>query len=97
MFSHISGYLQIDAGSVDEHSTKSDEEYEDLAMRDEMENGDWSDDEEAVSKTKNSPAPESIHGSGAAEDDGIKGRYHHNLDLFLKMSEVAGTRMPCAS
>ncbi|CAD6248962.1 unnamed protein product [Miscanthus lutarioriparius] len=89
---------EIDAGSVDEHSTKSDEEYEDLAMRDVMENGDWSDDEEAVSKTKNSPAPESIHGSVAAEDDGINRRYHHNLDLFLKMSkEVAGTRMPCAS
>ncbi|KAG0535505.1 hypothetical protein BDA96_04G371900 [Sorghum bicolor] len=89
---------EIDAGSVDEHSTKSDEEYEDLAMRDVMENGDWSDDEQVVSKTKNSPALESIHGSGAAEDDGIKGRYHHNLDLFLKMSkEVAGTGMPCAS
>lgn len=94
------GYLQIDAGSVDEHSTKSDEEYEDLAMRDVMESGDWSDDEQqGVSKTKNSPTLEcSIHGSGAAEDDGINGRYHHNLDLFLKMSkEVAGTRMPCAS
>uniref|UniRef100_A0A804PP68 P-loop NTPase domain-containing protein LPA1 homolog 1 n=1 Tax=Zea mays TaxID=4577 RepID=A0A804PP68_MAIZE len=89
---------EIDAGSVDEHSTKSDEEYEDLAMRDVMENGDWSDDDQAVGKTKNSPALESIHGSGAAEDDGIKSRYHHNLDLFLKMSkEVAGTRMPCAS
>lgn len=98
VLSRITGCLQIDAGSVDEHSTKSDEEYEDLAMRDVMENGDWSDDDQAVGKTKNSPALESIHGSGAAEDDGIKSRYHHNLDLFLKMSkEVAGTRMPCAS
>ncbi|XP_020407063.1 P-loop NTPase domain-containing protein LPA1-like isoform X1 [Zea mays] len=92
---------EIDAGSVDEHSTKSDEEYEDLAMRDVMESGDWSDDEQqGVSKTKNSPTLEcSIHGSGAAEDDGINGRYHHNLDLFLKMSKevVASNRMPCAS
>ncbi|RLM78849.1 P-loop NTPase domain-containing protein LPA1-like [Panicum miliaceum] len=90
---------EIDAGSVDEHSTKSDEEYEDLAMRDVMENGDWSDDEQAVSSTKNSLAPEGIiHGRGTDEDDGMEGLYHHNLDLFLKMSkEVAGTRMPCAS
>lgn len=89
---------EIDAGSVDEHSTKSDEEYDDLAMRDVMENGDWSDDEQANSK--NSPAlEESIHESRtAADDDNLEGRYHHNLDLFLKMSkEVAGTRMPCAS
>jgi hypothetical protein len=32
-----------EAGSVQEHSTKSDEEYEDLAMR---ESGYWSDDEQ---------------------------------------------------
>jgi hypothetical protein len=31
----------MDAGSVDEHSTRSDEEYDDLAMRDVMENGEW--------------------------------------------------------
>jgi hypothetical protein len=30
---------QMDAGSVDEHSTKSDEEYDDLATRDVMANG----------------------------------------------------------
>ncbi|KAJ1281650.1 hypothetical protein BS78_04G322000 [Paspalum vaginatum] len=89
---------EIDAGSVDEHSTKSDEEYEDLAMRDVMENGDWSDDEQAVSSTNSAALEESIHGSRTAEDGGLKAPYHHNLDLFLKMSkEVAGTRMPCAS
>nr|CAB3451515.1 unnamed protein product [Digitaria exilis] len=90
---------EIDTGSVDEHSTKSDEEYEDLAMRDVMENGDWSDDEQVLSSTKNSLSQESIiRGTGTDEDDGMEGRYHHNLDLFLKMSkEVAGTRMPCAS
>jgi len=83
---------------VDEHSTKSDEEYEDLAMRDVMDNGDWSDDEQAVS-TKNSLAPEGIiRGRETGEDDGMEGLYHYNLDLFLKMSkEVASTRMPCAS
>lgn len=99
MFSCTTECLQIDAGSVDEHSTKSDEEYEDLAMRDVMENGDWSDDEQASSSTKNSLPQESIiRGTGTEEDDSMEGRYHHNLDLFLKMSkEVAGTGMPCAS
>ncbi|AQK57488.1 hypothetical protein ZEAMMB73_Zm00001d052614 [Zea mays] len=33
------GYLQIDVGSMDEHSTKSDEEYEGLAMHDVMATG----------------------------------------------------------
>lgn len=32
-------------GSVDEELTKSDEEFDDLAMRDVQENGYWSDDE----------------------------------------------------
>jgi len=36
---HARGYLQIDVGSMDEHSTKSDEEYEGLAMRDMMATG----------------------------------------------------------
>lgn len=31
-------------GSVDEDSTKSDEEYDDLAMQDGLDNGCWSDD-----------------------------------------------------
>ncbi|GLT60758.1 hypothetical protein SLA2020_335110 [Shorea laevis] len=37
-------------GSVDEESTKSDEEYDDLAMQDVQDNGYWSDDEEAEDK-----------------------------------------------
>ncbi|XP_024029950.1 P-loop NTPase domain-containing protein LPA1 homolog 1 isoform X1 [Morus notabilis] len=39
-----------EVGSVDEESTKSDEEYDDLAMQDMMENGYWSEDEEAKDK-----------------------------------------------
>ncbi|KAG8072933.1 hypothetical protein GUJ93_ZPchr0006g42418 [Zizania palustris] len=50
---------EMEAGSVDEHS-KSDEEYDDLAMQDVMENGYWSDDEQAASSTKSSPNPENI-------------------------------------
>jgi hypothetical protein len=39
MFFCVTGYLQIDVGSMDEHSTKLDEEYESLAMRDVMVTG----------------------------------------------------------
>ncbi|TVU27683.1 hypothetical protein EJB05_19180 [Eragrostis curvula] len=83
---------EIDAGSVDELSTKSDEEYDDLAMRDVMENGDWSDDEQMVGRTKDALAMESTPGTGTAEGGAMGSRYHHSLDLFLKMSkEVAAT------
>jgi hypothetical protein len=37
MFFCVNKCLLVDAGSVDEVSTKSDEEYDDLAMRDGME------------------------------------------------------------
>jgi hypothetical protein len=39
MFFRVTWYLQIDVGSMDEHSTKSVEEYEGLAMRDVMTTG----------------------------------------------------------
>lgn len=38
-------------GSVDEESTKSDEEYDDLAMQDDLDNGYWSDDD-AIANAK---------------------------------------------
>uniref|UniRef100_A0A0E0K6Y4 Uncharacterized protein n=1 Tax=Oryza punctata TaxID=4537 RepID=A0A0E0K6Y4_ORYPU len=93
---------EIEAGSVDEHSTKSDEEYDDLAMQDVMENGYWSDDEQAASSTKNSPDQEkNILGTadGDVVDDEGRGNdgFHHNLAFFLKMSKkVAATELPCA-
>ncbi|KAL5995729.1 hypothetical protein ACLOJK_025798 [Asimina triloba] len=59
-------------GSVDEESTKSDEEYEDLAMRDGLENGYWSDDEEEEKL--------SMHGN--LEDESSK-----NLHFPLKNSD----------
>ncbi|KAL6591344.1 hypothetical protein ACP70R_049847 [Stipagrostis hirtigluma subsp. patula] len=87
---------EIDAGSVDELSTKSDEEYDDLAMQDVMDNdGNWSEDEQAVTSIKNSSSQQST--PRAADDNAMEGRYRHSLDLFLKMSkEVAATEMPCA-
>jgi len=39
-------------GSVDEESMKSDEEYEDLAMRDDLEDGYWSDDAKELANVK---------------------------------------------
>lgn len=65
-------------GSVDEESTKSDEEYEDLAIRDGQENGYWSDDEEE----KEQLMPGSSAGGRNHAD-----KYRQNLDLFLKTSE----------
>uniref|UniRef100_A0ACD5XSC0 Uncharacterized protein n=1 Tax=Avena sativa TaxID=4498 RepID=A0ACD5XSC0_AVESA len=71
-----------EAGSVDEQSTKSDEEYEDLAMR---ESGYWSDDEQQT-LTKKPPAVVAGHG----EDDG-------NIGLMLEMRNEGGgmVMMPC--
>ncbi|KAF7031520.1 hypothetical protein CFC21_042840 [Triticum aestivum] len=89
----------IEEGSVDEHSTKSDEEYDDLAMQDVMENGNCSDDDEqaAGSGTRSSPPLDgSILGAADGDDAVVEGRYHHNLDLFTISKDMAVTRLPCA-
>ncbi|WOL18962.1 P-loop NTPase domain-containing protein LPA1-like [Canna indica] len=70
-------------GSVDEDSTKSDEEYQDLEMRGDLENGYCSDDEsiniKKIADTKN-----------ATSEDGFEAdKYQHNLDRFLQMSKDA--------
>lgn len=86
-------YLLIDfflfqmEGSVDEDSTKSDEEYEDLAMRDGQENGYWSDDEEELPKEKKQAFEKGYTepNSMVCAEDGEK--YQQNLDLFLKLTE----------
>ncbi|WJX50187.1 hypothetical protein P8452_36528 [Trifolium repens] len=64
-----------EVGSVDEESTKSDEEYDDLAMQDGMENGYWSDDDDYELRSK------------LVEELGAKlhgHKYHQNLDQFLR-------------
>ncbi|KAF6167777.1 hypothetical protein GIB67_027555 [Kingdonia uniflora] len=63
-------------GSVDEESTKSDEEYDDLAMRDELENGYSTDDENDLQVVPISEDP--IPKNGSTE------KYQENLNLFLK-------------
>lgn len=70
--------IVVQVGSVDEESTKSDEEYDDLAMQDVVENGYWSDDDEEF---------RSKFGTGLG-DLGTKmhgnNKYRQNLDLFLR-------------
>ncbi|CAD5191722.1 unnamed protein product [Musa acuminata subsp. malaccensis] len=71
-------------GSVEEDSTKSDDEFDDLAMRDGLDNYYWSDDDESTNLKK-------IADSKMATDDGdgvMANKYQHNLELFFKMSEL---------
>ncbi|XP_019709721.1 P-loop NTPase domain-containing protein LPA1 [Elaeis guineensis] len=72
-------------GSVDENSTKSDEEYDDLAMRDGLENGYWSDDDEGPNNERKLADEK----KRTVDSSGMKEKYQHNLDLFLKISEHA--------
>lgn len=66
-----------EVGSVDEESTKSDEEYDDLAMEDVLENGYWSEDDEFRSKigATSGEVGTKMHGGN---------KYFRNLDLFLR-------------
>ncbi|XP_022752884.1 P-loop NTPase domain-containing protein LPA1 homolog 1-like isoform X1 [Durio zibethinus] len=66
-----------EVGSIDEGSTKSDEEYDDLAMQDVQENGYWSDDDEGLDD-KVLP----FSGDQATCTRGDK--YKKNLDFFLR-------------
>lgn len=81
-------------GSVDEDSTKSDEEYDDLAMRDGLENGYWSDDDcpESTNIKRIADDQEPIdEGDGVAADE-----YQHNLEHIFKRSEgVVEPSLPC--
>ncbi|XP_061356940.1 P-loop NTPase domain-containing protein LPA1 homolog 2 [Gastrolobium bilobum] len=70
-------HIHEEVGSVDEESTKSDEEYDDLAMQDVLENGYWSDDDEEL-KDKVVAVP----GEFGTKLQGNK--YRQNLDLFIR-------------
>ncbi|XP_024455792.1 P-loop NTPase domain-containing protein LPA1 homolog 1 isoform X2 [Populus trichocarpa] len=63
-------------GSVDEEYTKSDEEYDDLAMQDVQENGYWSDDDEEP-KDRLPPI------SGGNVSPNKIDKYRQNLERFL--------------
>lgn len=85
MYQHDSFYLQIE-GSVDEDSTKSDEEYDDLAIRDGQENEYWSHDEgenkKEVPVLGNDDDPSIIENCGDLSGK----KYRENLNLFLTNS-----------
>ncbi|XP_068640578.1 P-loop NTPase domain-containing protein LPA1 homolog 2-like [Aristolochia californica] len=67
-------------GSVDEESTKSDEEYDDLAMRDGQENGYWSDNDEEDSK-------KSPLGSNNDANKHLADKSRVNLNRFLSTGD----------
>ncbi|KAL2328576.1 hypothetical protein Fmac_022003 [Flemingia macrophylla] len=71
-------HVHEEVGSVDEESTKSDEEYEDLAMQDVLENGYWSDDDDEFRNK--------VGGVGGEVGTKTHGgnKYRRNLDLFLR-------------
>jgi 2-phosphoglycerate kinase len=66
-------------GSVDEESTKSDEEYDDLAMEDKSY---WTDNEEEESRDTISMVSQNNHNEASKTNKDDK--YSQNLDLFLK-------------
>ncbi|CAA7030971.1 unnamed protein product [Microthlaspi erraticum] len=69
-----------EVGSVDEESTKSDEEYDDLAMEDKSY---WTDNEDEARDTI-SMVTENNRNEAAAKPDNKDDKYTKNLDLFLK-------------
>ncbi|KAL3518415.1 hypothetical protein ACH5RR_021004 [Cinchona calisaya] len=73
-------------GSVDEGSTKSDEEYDDLAMLDTPHNGYFSDDNEGF---RNKPGPKTMEDDSGNQPCKRANELHeendkHNFDLFLR-------------
>ena len=70
-------FFVLQVGSVDEGSSKSDEEYDDLAMQDVQENGYWSDDDE-------DPDHKVVPFSGDQATRTRGDKYNKNLDLFLR-------------
>ncbi|XP_031259688.1 P-loop NTPase domain-containing protein LPA1 homolog 2-like isoform X1 [Pistacia vera] len=75
-------------GSVDEESTKSDEEYDDLAMQDMQENGYVTDDEEFKNKVSSVPGVQPTRMRGD--------KYHRNLDQFLKSRSEQSSEPLCS-
>lgn len=82
-------FLQV--GSVDEQSTKSDEEYDDLAMEDKSY---WTDEEEESRDTVAVMSEKNHHKQATKED-----KYVQNLDLFLRTAnqELVDPLQLCAS
>ncbi|KAL4296441.1 hypothetical protein GQ457_12G029830 [Hibiscus cannabinus] len=79
-----------EVGSVDEGSTKSDEEYDDLALEDVMENGYFPDDEE--------DRGDKIVACCGDQSTSPKGdKYNKNLNLFLRSTRKQFSEPPCST
>lgn len=78
----------MQVGSVDEESTKSDEEYDDLAMQDVLENGYWSDDDESGGKV------DGVNGEQVGSKIHGGNKYRRNLDLFLRSRSELAVAVP---
>lgn len=87
-FYGLNAVLQV--GSVDEESTKSDEEYDDLAMQDGVENGYWSGDEE---EAKDTVALVSEGQSSRTQRD----KNRRNRDQFARTKSASVTEQLCAN
>ncbi|XP_052177138.1 P-loop NTPase domain-containing protein LPA1 homolog 1-like isoform X2 [Diospyros lotus] len=79
-------------GSVDEESTKSDEEYDDLAMQDIQENGYWSDDNDCMKK-----AVPMLGEKLACKVTGFHGEEDkQNIDQSLETRSETMLELPCS-
>ncbi|KAL6979370.1 hypothetical protein U1Q18_021035 [Sarracenia purpurea var. burkii] len=78
-------------GSVDEESTKTDEDYDDLAMQDVQENGYWSDDEDSKDKgvplSREKPPYDVLRILPAEKE-------RQNLDFFLTTKSESLSELP---
>lgn len=81
---------------MDEESTKSDEEYDDLAMQDFPDSSYMSDDDANFFRAQMN-AMLSVSG-GLSTNNGNNGdKYQQNLDLFLKMNREPPSKSPMCS
>lgn len=76
-------------GSVDEESTKSDEEYDDLALQDMPEIGYWSEDEEEEAKDKILP----VSGDPSSRR---QHRDRQNMDNFVRTKSDPSSEPLCS-
>lgn len=84
-------------GSVDEGSTKSDEEYDDLAMQDIPDSGYMCDEDEELNNKMKSNDVFSVSGDQSNRNNLHGDKYHENIDLFRRtksepLSESVTTR-----
>lgn len=91
LIDELTYFLVQMGGSVDEESTKSDEEYDDLAMLDGLEDGGYSspDDEQPEANCKrltNGVLPE-INSVKAIDFMELIQKYQQSLDLFFENTE----------